>query len=758
MFIADRPIKNEEEDFLGRRHFSRHLGESLLKWKESDSLIVALYGKWGSGKSSVITLAKGWIEKKEDSEKPTIIEFNPWLFSEHDNLSEQFFNEIAKELEFRNDSKNDAKIAQKLKLYSSILDLSPHKSVLEKLSSKILIGLGLLGITSGQIIQWLDIPLEKFKHFLFIAGFLLIIIDIFKGSLVKLSNYFEQKAKIRQKTALSLKKEIQDEIIKRNKKLLVIIDDIDRLSQSEIRQIFRLIRANADFPNTTYLLAFDREIIEKNLQEQPGISGKDYLEKIVQVNFDIPFTKSTKIAQYLFQELNRALATLPKTYETFFEQDEAYWTNIYHSGFKNFFRNIRDVKRFISSLKFNISQMYKEDVFEVNPIDFIAIEALRMFAPGFYMFMKSRNALFTSTDRDTGNRTNNPRQEELQTAIDNLPTEIRGSAVELIRRLFPQIDGVYQYGYSSHGHEWQPKWSRELKVCASNKFDAYFTFIPGGDEEELSQFEIESILKSMSNIDNFENKLKEFIEKKKVRKVLERIQDFTEDTDKIPQNYASNIVQALFNISDNLPTEKTGMGDFGANMELMRIINQVLRREEDKNKNYDILKEAIPASKGLYGPVDRVYLESERKDKEADHILVPIDKIEELQTLCAEKIKLFAEDNTLLQNEHLLFILYHWKEWGKGHAWKEFIDKVLANNDDLLLFLDKFISEERSQTMGDYGIRVIKRFNYKNLKDFADLNDIKSKLEKFKEDNADQYNNNKELIDLFLNNFDKKDK
>jgi len=139
MFIYDKPIETEKDDFLGRKRFSQHLGKALLDWKEKESLVIALYGEWGSGKSSVINLASENIEKSDIENKPTIIEFNPWIFSEEDSMGEHFFNEIAKELEIRNDTKKDKRIAKKLKFYASLLSLTPEENLLAGLSSKVFI-------------------------------------------------------------------------------------------------------------------------------------------------------------------------------------------------------------------------------------------------------------------------------------------------------------------------------------------------------------------------------------------------------------------------------------------------------------------------------------------------------------------------------------------------------------------------------------------------------------------------------------------
>lgn len=760
MFIYDKPIETEKDDFLGRKRFSKHLGKALLDWKEKESLVIAIYGEWGSGKSSVINLSSENIEKSNHENKPTIIEFNPWIFSEEDNLGEHFFNEIAKELEIKNDTDNDKQIAKKLKFYASLLILAPEKNLLVGLPSKTLLVLGLVGITSSQIINWFSIPSNWVQNGLLIGGLVFVLLDIFKGYLIKLANFFEKKAEYYSKSVSEVKREIKKELTDRQKKLVIVIDDIDRLNQSEIRQIFRLIRVNADFPNTIYLLAFDRKIVEKNLEEQVGVSGKDYLNKIVQVNFDVPFAKPSKISTFLFKELDRILSVLPESAQKYFGQDDPYWVNIYHSGFKDFFKNIRDVKRFASSLEFNISQMYQGGVMEVNPIDFIAIEALRVFIPDFYSFMRDKNSLFTSTDRnDGGSRDNNPRKEEIEKALNELSNETKEFVLELLKRLFPQVDGIFQYGYSTHGHDWQSSWSNNLRICATNNFDSYFTLIPGGDEDELSQFEIEEILDKTNSAENFEKILREYNEKKKIRKVLQRIQDFTSDQNRISQDNAKNVTKALFNISDDLPEEKVGMWDFGIDMDLMRIIYQLLKRETNKDKNFEMLKETIPPSKGLFGPVQKVSLESSRKEKgkNSDEFIVPEDKIEELQKLCLEKINGTNTDD-LLKHKNLLYILYRWKEWDKENKWEKFIKEIENDNQKLLLFVAKFISESKSQTIGDYGVRVVKKFNYKSLSDFLDLEQIKTKLEEIKKQNSAEYSNNKESINLFLDNFDKKDK
>ena len=83
------------------------------------------------------------------------------------------------------------------------------------------------------------------------------------------------------------KRRLEEALAKLDKPIVVVLDDIDRLSTSEIRDIFKLVRLTASFPNLIYIVAFDRNRIEEALAEQ-GVPGRDYLEKILQVAIDIP--------------------------------------------------------------------------------------------------------------------------------------------------------------------------------------------------------------------------------------------------------------------------------------------------------------------------------------------------------------------------------------------------------------------------------------------------------------------------------------
>ncbi len=754
MFSNDRPIQRKAEDRLSRISFSKNLAKSLFDWDGRESLVVGLCGKWGTGKSSLINIVKEELGELDKKKTPTIIEFNPWFFSGDTKLIEHFFNEFSKELKLKNTSERDLELARKLKAYSKLLSLIPVQIDFGKVTEKFLVLIGVLGIGAGQIFSFFNIPLGSSQKIFFALGVLLLILSFSNKLVLSIAGFLEARALSRQKTVLSFKKEIRDHLQERDKKILIIIDDIDRLTPEEVRSLFRLIKANTDFPNVIYLLSFDRKIVEASLKTQEGIAGKDYMDKIIQVSFDVPLVKQEKINAILFEELDRILGVMPTSGEKLF--DETYWGNIFHSGFKNFFHSLRDVKRFSSSLEFNLSLMFNGDTVEVNPVDFIAMESMRVFAPEFYAFMAAEKDLFTNTASERSGPESDARKNAVEKGLELVPEVYRDSVKNLLRRIFPQIDGVILHGYSSYGSEWRSSWNKKLKVCSPDFYDTYFTLIPGGDEAELSQFEINALLSVIDNQPDLERNLRELLEKGKMMKVLSRLQDYTGDSASIPTEVYLPLIQSLFNISDELPSDKEGMFFIGADMQLARIVYQMLSRTKDKESNFKIYKQAIENSKGLYGPVFCVSLESRKheKDKE-DAMLISDERLVELQELALQKILEARDSGTLISNPNLVGILYRWRDWSKTEDWKEYVNELTQSDSSLIKLIKEFISETTSHGLGDHVGRVRKRVSYKGLEEFASTEAMKSRLESLRSVNAVLYIDNKDLIDLFLDNFGK---
>lgn len=125
MFNADSPIKYIHEDLLNRKGFAKSISEAILKSQTKDSIVISLLGKWGSGKTSLVNMVVEHIEDIskpfESEKKPIIVYFNPWNFSEQDQLINQFFNQLSSSLERIDYSPNLKQASKLLKNYAKII-------------------------------------------------------------------------------------------------------------------------------------------------------------------------------------------------------------------------------------------------------------------------------------------------------------------------------------------------------------------------------------------------------------------------------------------------------------------------------------------------------------------------------------------------------------------------------------------------------------------------------------------------------------
>ena len=167
----------------------------------------------------------------------------------------------------------------------------------------------------------------------------------------KAASAFSSLQKLKEKSLQEMKAGVADLLRPLKSPILVVMDDFDRLAADEVRVVFQLIKANADFPNLVYLTLFQRDIVEKNLEKLTSGSGKDFLEKIVQVGFDVPQVEQSKLQRVLFAGLNEPLAD-PKFSKNF---NPGRWANLFPSGLAPYFRTLRDVYRYLGVLDARIS-------------------------------------------------------------------------------------------------------------------------------------------------------------------------------------------------------------------------------------------------------------------------------------------------------------------------------------------------------------------------------------------------------------------
>ncbi|MBX3417533.1 MAG: hypothetical protein KF851_08030 [Pirellulaceae bacterium] len=118
---ADRPIQTLEQDLLERGTFCFSLANAIREWRGEESLVIGLYGPWGSGKSSVKNMVVSLLEKSEP--KIPVVEFNPWSWSGEDRLASAFFDELGAALPALGHGADSEALAKKWKAYATRMTL-----------------------------------------------------------------------------------------------------------------------------------------------------------------------------------------------------------------------------------------------------------------------------------------------------------------------------------------------------------------------------------------------------------------------------------------------------------------------------------------------------------------------------------------------------------------------------------------------------------------------------------------------------------
>ena len=694
MFRPDLPIKTSKDDLLARASFSQALADAIQTYENKDSVVTALYGAWGSGKSSVVNMVLERIDEANSSmsseTRPIIIKFNPWNYSDQNQLVGQFFRSLSVVLK-RGDAGEDAKNAGKqLEAYAEFfkpLALIPEPT-----------GLG--------------------------AGLAIAASVVFKTVGVAASRWGSLKSK----DLDQIRKSLDAILAKQKRKILIIIDDIDRLNNAEIRQIFQLVKALGDFPNTVYFLAFDRDVVVKALAQVQEGSGDEYLEKIIQIPFLLPVISKAEVEKVLFSQLDELIHDIPEH-----RWNQTHWGNVFQGGMRFFFSTIRDVTRYVNSLRFSFSMVKGE----VNPVDFLAVTALQVFEPAVYEGVRDNGDLFAGVF-GSGHRSRDVETQQAKVRC----TEILSRSVvlsqeqiqELLTRLFPKLESIYDN--MSYGNDSLSGWRQDRRVCSPDKFDIYFRLsIASG---ELSETEIETALALSANETAFAEMLLNFNENGRVIRFLERMEDYTKASiliDRIPA-----IVNVLMDLGDLFPEGQGGMFERDTSMKIMRLLYQLSQRYDSQDDRYKLFRTAIEnASHSLYTVVREVGLQGqqhgkmratgEQADPEEKRTVRP-EHLVELEKLATAKIEKWATDGRLRAHSNLASILYTWKRWSSdgGQRVAAFVNDLVQDGEGLVIFVAALESKATVQGMSDHVGRIEYRINLKSVEDFVPVNTIEPRL------------------------------
>lgn len=665
----DRPSSDPARDLFGHAPFARTLAKAIAGYRDAEGIVLALYGPWGSGKSTVLAYVEHELGLLDAETQPVVVTFNPWWFSGQEHLARAFLGQLQAVLPTKHAGFKE--LGNKLSQFSSAIG-------------------GAVDVAGA----YFGVPLG--------------------GKVVEAG---AKLLAVKPKDVPSLKNSISQLLFQEKKRVLVVVDDIDRLAPEETRQLFTVIKALADFPYVTYLLAFDREVASSAISQQTGLPGERYLEKIIQVPFELPRADRETLRKALFTRLDQIIARTP---EGLF--DPGHWQNIF-PGLEPLFTVPRDVVRLTNAL----SVTYPAVIGEVNPVDFIALECLRVFLPSVY------DSIRTAPEEFAGHKS--PDEHEKQAALKfheawlaDVPEPLKKSTKRLLQRLFPRLESVWSNMH--YGGDALLPWRRKLRICAGDDiFQAYFRLsLPPG---AVSKADVDALLAAATDPSNFAVLLRAAKEQKlssgisKARALLERIMDFVPE--EMTAEHAAPVIIALFTVGDELllaSDENDGLFGSGNEVRMARIGHHLLKKV-DPGQRFELLKAATEQAQALRCAQRLLNSLVEEADKAAQaqgDALLQKAETNALKGVWVQRLEqIAATEPNFAERPGIGSLLGGWRAWGPDGNAKNWAQQFSTTDEGLIKLIKALSYQVQTWGDGDNSVRTYVRVKPQTVDNYVPM-------------------------------------
>lgn len=439
-FGTDTPIKVKEQDLIGRASFAERLADILKSAEGSEPLVIGLYGSWGSGKTSVINLVDNELSRKAgDGETVvSVVRFEPWNCLTVEQLLGQFFKEVGDAL---NKDAHGDKLRDRLR--RKLLCKRPE--VFDAFTDYF----EALLTTAGDAASLVGVPL---------AG-------VAAPAFGKLLASRLKKSADRVGSISAKKQALEKELFKFGGRVVVIIDDIDRLPNDQVRMVFQLVASLAKLPKINYLLSFDEEVVTRALSEVQKCDGAEYLEKVIQVPVRLPSISSGDLRRMLLKDINAIFEAFAYRQE---DLDDKRWNGICLTFLNNRFSTIREVRRFTNALKAKLSILPRFCCFE----DVVALTVLELKAPKLVDWVRTHKDFLCGTIGSSLYMNSRDPKDNLANLEEQFSGIVSSSeaewAVEAVCGLFPRVTnktGMSRISYSRESLN---------AIWRADSFDLYF--------------------------------------------------------------------------------------------------------------------------------------------------------------------------------------------------------------------------------------------------------------------------------------------
>jgi hypothetical protein len=538
--------------------------------------VLGLTGPQGVGKTSLLNLI---VEQLTLPPVRTVLQFNPWMFSESDQLVGAFFEQIAAQL--RVFGPPERQLADQLVQYGQTLAPPFYATV--------------AGVQPGRAGS---LALKRPKD-----------ID----------------------PITTQRRSIEASMQTRHDPLIVVLDDIDNLAATELREVLRIVRLTGRFPRLIYLLTFDQRRIGEALAGDAA-EGREHLARIVEVSYDVPPVPKHGLDRILTEGLQDLILHTPTG-----PLDTARWAEVFHRVLRPLLTTLREVNQYLTALPAVLARIGDA----VALVDVLALEAVRLRLPEVFARLGTiRGAL-----AEVGTKEAAPAgHEQVVRAFAAIAGAHRLEVEELCRLLFPATERYLGVPHEGSGDLTQ--WRRERRVASPPVLAFYLnaTLPPGVVPASV----LDLALASLTDRTQLQAVL-DGLSAEDIEDLLARLESFEGE---FPRHAVEPACAVLLGTYSSLRKGSTGFLDPGPELAVGRVVLRLLRclpDPDDRRSAVDWLCKTIPS---LTGKIRLLEVAGRRPNARYDRLIPAADLDSLYRGLCrdirhADAHRLLAERDPL---------------------------------------------------------------------------------------------------------------
>lgn len=651
--------KEVDYDLLNRKAIINQLYNTIINCEPATNFTIGLNGKWGSGKTTIIKNVLRIMNDNDLLDNYVIVNFNPWKYDDEKVILKAFLNEILNNIQFS-------------------IDESTKETLIQD-----------------------------------------VINVVFDSKIASLGNLLNKEFK-KLNTEPEVSSVVNNYLLNNDKKMLIIIDNLDRIDSEKAFFLIKCIDSIIKFKKTINILLYDEDIIDEIL-DQKFNNGKKYMNKLVQLKIDVP-----EVDIYTLNNIKEKIAN------NLLVNNHPFIDFINNEQYE--FDNIRELKRYVNSII--SSNVYNGSI--LNSDDDSNLKYIKSVCPKLYYEIWENKTYFITYDRRYDYDIYTLDYEKLNKDTKNFYNELFKNKeykkyVSILSKMFPSIENYSKNNKPFSEHIDEANYNESVircKICNARYFDLYFT----REENDFIRLnkDVESLVNSINNKEEFEQVFVDLVNKYNSDELKVFAEILNINLFKISDNKALETILCLYR-SENLFKDRILFFELDSYQRFCIVIADLLSKLTDQE--FEKFKKAVHKDyKNLHLIYKIKYWVDNNKKKSIKYNF----NFDELFNEMCNKI---LDDN---------IDIYSKEYYSKGNIWaiyhfdkdkvKEYVTKNINSSN-----IYKFLADVISTSVGSnqYGYRITKE----NIEALSENVDIDNLLKK----NTDKSDAKHELINEVYN-------